>query len=54
MARRAASRGGFGAGLPHDGFLPVERVNLIEKRPETASRLKELLHRWEEQVKPSR
>ena len=33
---------------------PAERVNLIDRRPETASRLKELLRRGEQQVKPSR
>ncbi|MBN2127876.1 MAG: sulfatase-like hydrolase/transferase [Sedimentisphaerales bacterium] len=32
---------------------PAERVNLIDQQPETASRLKELLSRWEEEVKPA-
>jgi len=33
---------------------PAEQVNLIDRRPETASRLRGLLRRWEEQVKPAR
>ena len=33
---------------------PAEQHNLIEQRPETASELKGLLRRWEDEVKPAR
>jgi N-acetylgalactosamine-6-sulfatase len=33
---------------------PAELHNLMEQRPETATELKDLLRRWEEDVKPAR